>query len=183
MQSAEQQVREWVERIVIGLNLCPFAGAPYKNGQIRISVTPAVTSQALLDELRNELRLLKETPPETLETTLIVVESLLADFDDYNQFLDHVDDLLQLEGWADDFQVASFHPQYLFEGTRPNDPGNLTNRSPWPILHIIREASIDKALETYADPDAIPQRNIRQMQSLTAQQRRDYFPWLHKPAE
>lgn len=177
MNEVEQQVRQWVERIVIGLNLCPFAGAPYKNGLVRITVSQATTSETLLDELRRELLLLDDSPAETLETTLIVIEAMLAEFDDYNQFLELVDEVLELEDWANEFQVASFHPQYVFAGTRASDPGNLTNRSPWPILHIIREASIDRALEEYPDSDTIPRKNIRLMKSLSRQERRAYFPW------
>ncbi len=178
MEAVEQQIREWVERVVIGLNLCPFAGTPYKNGQVRITLSPAETEEALLDDLRRELQLLKDSPVETLETTMIAVTGMLANFDDYNQFLDVADDLLRDEGWADDYQIASFHPQYMFGGTRANDPGNLTNRSPCPILHIIREASIDQALADYPDPDSIPRRNVRLMKSLSRQERRGYFPWL-----
>ncbi len=182
MEPIEQQIRQWIERVVIGLNLCPFAGTPYKNGQIRIVVSPAETDVALLDGLRSELELLKGSPVETLETTLIVVTAMLGHFDDYNQFLDEADRLLESEGWADDFQIASFHPDYMFEGTRANDPGNLTNRSPWPILHILRESSIDAALEEFPDTDSIPKRNVRLMKSLSRQERRAYFPWLDKPS-
>ena len=108
---------------------------------------------------------------------------MLTHFDDYNQFLDQADDLLQAEDWADDFQIASFHPDYMFEGTRASDAGNLTNRSPWPILHILRESSIDAALAEYPDTDSIPRRNVRLMKSLSRQERRAYFPWLEKPAD
>ncbi|MDB5337004.1 MAG: hypothetical protein JWN70_2623 [Planctomycetaceae bacterium] len=178
MESVEQQVRQWVERIVIGLNLCPFAATPYKNGQVRITISEAATGETLLDDLRRELQLLKDSPVETLETTMIVVTRMLAEFDDYNQFLEDADILLQDEDWAVDYQIASFHPHYMFGGTRANDPGNLTNRSPWPILHILREASIDQALEEYPDPDSIPRRNVRLMKSLSRQERRAHFPWL-----
>lgn len=183
MEAIEQQVRQWIERIVIGLNLCPFAGTPFKNGQIRITVSQADTDALLLDELRRELQLLRESPLETLETTLIVVAGMLTHFDDYNQFLDQAEDLLQSEDWADEYQIASFHPDYMFEGTRASDPGNLTNRSPWPILHILRESSIDAALAEYPDTDSIPRRNVRLMKSLSRQERRAYFPWLEKPAD
>ncbi len=181
MEDAEQQIRQWVERIVIGLNLCPFAGTPYKNGQVRITVSSAATSETLLNDLRNELVLLQGSPIETVETTLIIVVAMLSNFDDYNQFLDQVDQLLEAEAWSDEYQVASFHPNYVFEGTRASDPGNLTNSSPWPILHIIREASIDRALEEYPDPEAIPRRNIRLLKSLSRQERRGHFPWRESP--
>jgi hypothetical protein len=178
MDAVEQQVRQWLEQVVIGLNLCPFAGAPYRNGQVRISVSQATTDDTLLADLRRELALLDQTPATALETTLLVVCGMLAEFDTYNEFLTPIEALRKDEGWEGTYQVASFHPDYRFRGTRDDDAGNLTNRSPWPILHIIREASLDKALSDYADAEAIPNRNIRTMQSLTPQEIRDYFPWL-----
>jgi hypothetical protein len=174
----EQQVRLWLEKVVIGLNLCPFAGAPYRSGQIRIHVSQATSELALLEDLRSELQCIDSTPAATLETTILVVAGMLADFADYNFFLDEVDVFLRRGGWDGEYQVASFHPQYCFEGTDAFDAGNLTNRAPWPLLHIIREASIDQALSSYPDPDAIPERNIAKMNLLTPEERRDLFPWL-----
>jgi hypothetical protein len=176
--AVEQQVRQWLEQVVIGLNLCPFAGLPYRHGQVRIVVSQAATEDALLVDLHRELVQIDQTPASTLETTLLVVAGMLADFDAYNEFLTPVDDLLRQEGWEGQYQIATFHPQYRFRGTRDDDPGNLTNRSPWPILHILREASITQALSDYRDPQAIPERNIDKMQSLTPREIRDYFPWL-----
>jgi hypothetical protein len=178
MDPVEQQVRQWLEQVVIGLNLCPFAGVPYHNGLVRIAVSHATTEEGLLAELHRELALIDRTPASGLETTLLVVTGMLADFDAYNDFLTPVEFLLRQEGWEGKYQVASFHPRYRFRGTRDDDAGNLTNRAPWPILHIIREASITQALFDYADPEAIPERNIARMQSLTAEERRDFFPWL-----
>lgn len=178
MDQIEQQVRQWLERVVIGLNLCPFAGAPYRNGQVRITVSQATTEDALLADLHSELERIDQTPASILETTLLVVAGMLADFGAYNEFLTPVETLLRQGGCEGKYQIATFHPQYRFRGTRDDDVGNLTNRSPWPILHIIREASIDTALGNYPEPDAIPERNIRTMQSLSPQQIRDYFPWL-----
>jgi hypothetical protein len=182
MTDIEQQIRQWLERIVIGLNLCPFAGAPYRQGLIRIAVSEAKSERALLDDLRKELELIHSTPASTLETTLLVVPGLLSDFDDYNFFLDEVDVFLRRGGWEGDFQVATFHPRYRFEGTDENDPGNLTNRSPWPILHILREASIDRALAGYPNPEEIPEQNIEKMNSLSPEERRSSFPWLEGDA-
>ncbi|MBI5759492.1 MAG: DUF1415 domain-containing protein [Planctomycetales bacterium] len=176
--AVEHDVRQWLEQVVIGLNLCPFAGTPYRNGQIRISISQAVTEEALLADLQRELKLIDETPAATVESTLLVVTGLLADFEAYNQFLAEIDVLLRRGGWEGELQVASFHPQYRFLGTEPDDAGNLTNRSPWPILHIIREASIDKALADYPEPESIPERNIRKMKSLSSEERCSFFPWL-----
>src|SRR5260221_3465047 len=118
MDAIEQQVRQWLELVVIGLNLCPFAGAPYRNGQVRIFVSQATTEETLLAHLRSELALLDQTPPSALETTLLVVSSMLAEFDAYNEFLRPVEALLAHEGWEGKYQVASFHPHYRFRGTR-----------------------------------------------------------------
>jgi hypothetical protein len=178
MSAVEQQVRQWLEQVVIGLNLCPFAGLPYRNGQVRIAVSQATTEDALLADLQRELVWIDQTPSSELETTLLVVTGMLADFDAYNEFLTPVDILLCQEGWVGKYQVATFHPRYRFRGLRDDDPGNLTNRSPWPILHIIREVSITQALADYADPAAIPERNIDKMHSLTPQEILDYFPWI-----
>jgi hypothetical protein len=178
IDAVEQQVRQWLEQVVIGLNLCPFAGAPYRNGQVRISVSQATTDEMLLADLQRELALIDQAPVADLETTVLVVARMLADFDVYNEFLAPAEALLKQAGWVGKYQIASFHPHYRFRGMRDDDAGNLTNRSPWPILHILREFSIDRALADYPDPEAIPERNIDKMQSLTPQQTRDYFPWL-----
>jgi hypothetical protein len=179
MDAVERDVRQWLEQVVIGLNLCPFAGTPYRQGLIRISMSQAATEEALLVDLQRELVLIDGTPATKIETTLLVVVSLLADFEAYNQFLAEVDVLLRRGGWEGEYQVASFHPQYRFAGTDADDAGNLTNRSPWPILHILREASIDKALSDYPEPESIPERNIQKMKSLSREERRKFFPWLN----
>jgi len=178
VEVVERQVRQWLEAVVIGLNLCPFAGTPYRNGQVRIAVSHAATEETLLATLQNELLLIDGTPGTAVETTLLVMAGILGDFDAYNQFLAEVDRLLRKEGWEGKYQVASFHPRYQFLGTKEDDASNLTNRSPWPILHIIREASIDRALSDYPEPETIPVRNIEKMQALSPEERRDFFPWL-----
>lgn len=178
MDAIADEVRQWLERVVIGLNLCPFAAVPYRNGQIRITTSQAQTEEELLADLSAELVLLDQTPTTTLETTLLVVARLLADFETYNDFLSRAEDLLRRGGWEGQYQLATFHPQYRFRGIRDDDASNLTNRAPWPILHILREASLDHALSDYPDPEAIPERNIQKVKSLNATERRNYFPWL-----
>jgi uncharacterized protein len=179
MNDAVSQTKQWLERVVIGLNLCPFAATPYRAGRIRIVETQATASISLLTELRRELQFLDNADPEVFQTSLLVVTAMLQDFDDYNDFLDLADTMLRAHGWEGVFQIASFHPQYQFAGTEPDDAGNLTNRSPWPVLHIIREASIDAALLSLAeDPDEIPARNIQCVEDLTDSERRELFPWL-----
>ena len=177
-RSTEQAVRDWLERVVIGLNLCPFAAAPYRAGRVRFSVSDARTEEALLEDLHGELARMDREPPEELETTLLIVPQVFTDFDAYNQFLEFADALLEQFGWDGCYQIATFHPDYRFAGTAGDDAGNLTNRSPYPILHLIREASIERALEHFDDPSAIPVRNIRMVESLTPEQIRHYFPYL-----
>jgi hypothetical protein len=164
--AVEAGVRRWLERAVIGLNLCPFAKAVYVKNQVRIVVSDASTERALLAQLGEELALLRDTPPDTLDTTLLVHPQVLGDFLDYNDFLDDADGLVEAMDLDGVLQVASFHPDYRFADTAPDDPGNLTNRAPWPILHLLREDSIDRAVAAYPDPDAIIERNIETMRAL-----------------
>ena len=135
----EAAVRHWIETVVIGLNLCPFAARPFRAGQVRIHVSDCTDELELLTELQLELTRLDETPAAELETTIIAIPRMLADFLDYNDFLDRVDDLLEQFGWVGEYQLASFHPQYQFAGTQADDAENLTNRSPVPLLHILRD--------------------------------------------
>ena len=176
--TVEQQVQHWLEQVVIGLNLCPFAAKPHRNQQIRLSVTEAVDEEVLLAELQTELILLDQAGSEEIETTLLIIPGMLSDFTEYNQFLDYADALLNQGGWEGVFQIASFHPDYCFAGVEPDDVENFTNRSPFPVLHLIREASLERALKHYADPELIPERNIQCMRSLTAKQKRTLFPYL-----
>lgn len=162
----EADVRRWLERAVIGLNLCPFAKAVYVKQQVRIVVSDASTERALLEQLGEELALLRDTPAETVDTTLLVHPQVLGDFLDYNDFLDDADGLVEAMDLDGVLQVASFHPDYRFADTAPDDAGNLTNRAPWPILHLLREDSLDRAVAAYPDPDGIIERNIATMREL-----------------
>ena len=179
-ESAQKQaVQQWLEQVVIGLNLCPFAAKPYRDNQVRIQVCDSDTELGLLETLQAELTLLDERPVSEIETTVLVIPKLLQDFEDYNQFLDLVDGLLDEFEWAGEYQVASFHPQYCFAGVAPESPENLTNRSPYPLLHLIREASIEAALEHYDDPEGIPERNIKRMKALSEEEKRRLFAYLY----
>ncbi len=164
----EADVRRWLERAVIGLNLCPFAKAVYAKDQVRIVVSDASTVRALLEQLGEEMALLRDTPAEAVDTTLLVHPQVLADFLDYNDFLDDADALVEALALDGVLQVASFHPHYQFAGTDPDDAENLTNRSPYPILHLLREDSVDRAVAAYPDPDAIIERNVETMRKLGA---------------
>jgi hypothetical protein len=160
------QTRRWLERSVIGLNLCPFAEAVYSGGRVRFCVSEQRSASALLGELRTELRTLHAADPMDLETTLLIHPWVLTDFIEYNDFLEVCDSTLvelDLEG---EIQVASFHPQYRFAGTGPEDIENYTNRSPHPMLHLLRESSIERAVEAVADTDEIYRKNIRTLRDL-----------------
>ena len=158
--------RRWLERAVIGLNLCPFAKAVYVKEQVRFVVSDASTPEALLEQLAEELLLLRDTPPEQTDTTLLIHPQVLTDFLDFNDFLDNADAAVEALDLAGVLQVASFHPDYRFAGTADDDIGNYTNRSPWPTLHLIREASIDRAVEAFPDADVIVQRNLSTLEKL-----------------
>jgi hypothetical protein len=158
------QVRRWVEDLVVGLNLCPFAGRELVGNRVRFVVTEATTEEQLLVALEAELALLNADA--AVETTLLIHPDVLQDFFDYNQFLDIAERLLvqaELEGV---YQLASFHPDYQFAGTAADDAENFTNRSPYPLLHILREASLTRSIAAYPDVEQIPVRNIEKMKSL-----------------
>ncbi|MEY4295039.1 MAG: hypothetical protein RLY82_727 [Pseudomonadota bacterium] len=165
-----EQTKLWVERAVIGLNLCPFAKAPQTKGLVRYVLCKGKKRDALLKVLSEQLMYLDSTPPELCETVLIVHPNVLQSFLDYNDFLEDADLLLERQGLDGIFQIASFHPDYEFEDSEGDDIANYTNRSPYPMLHILREASIDKALQGAADPqelsDAIVARNQALLQKL-----------------
>ena len=162
----EQDVRRWLERAVSGLNLCPFAKAVYIKGQVRIVVSDVSTERALLEQLGEEMALLRDTAADDIDTTLLVHPQVLQDFLDYNDFLDDADALVEAMELDGMLQVASFHPHYQFAGTDPEDAENLTNRAPWPILHLLREDSVDRAVAAYSDPDSIIERNVATMREL-----------------
>src|SRR5450432_3870275 len=158
--------RCWLERAVIGLNLCPFAESAYRGDRVRFRVSEQRSARALLEDLRFELTELHAADPLRCETTLLIHPWVLADFIEYNDFLEVCEATiveLDLEG---ELQVASFHPQYQFAGTQPGDIENCTNRSPYPMLHILREASIERAVAALPDTDEIYRRNIRTLRDL-----------------
>jgi hypothetical protein len=171
-------VETWLDDIVIGLNLCPFAITPRKNQQVRFTVSQALTAEVLLADLYDELSLMSKIPSVDVETSLLIVPDMLANFDDYNQFLDLVDQLLETFEWDGIFQIASFHPDYCFAETKPNSTENLTNRAPYPILHILREQTIETALDKMISPDEIYKRNIQTMAELPAERIKTLFPYL-----
>jgi hypothetical protein len=158
--------RRWLQRAVIGLNLCPFAKAVQVKDQIRYVLSEAATADALLEELAAELVWLHDTDPAVVDTTLLIHPQVLTDFHDYNDFLDQVDAAIDALGLEGEIQVASFHPDYLFAGSDFDDAANCTTRSPYPMLHLLREASVERAVEAFPDPDAIVERNIATLEKL-----------------
>ncbi|HHI4974549.1 TPA: DUF1415 domain-containing protein [Vibrio parahaemolyticus] len=175
-----QQVDQWLNDVVIGLNLCPFAAKPQRNKQIKIFVSEATQEEALLEDVLLQLIELNTTEPEKLETTLVVVPNMLQDFWDYNFCIDWVEALIKQQDWEGIFQVATFHPDYCFGGAEPEDDENLTNRSPYPIFHLIREESMEKVLKHYPDPESIPDTNIARVSALSEEERKKLFPYLFR---
>ncbi|WP_114764381.1 DUF1415 domain-containing protein [Vibrio rhodolitus] len=174
----KQQVNQWLNDVVIGLNLCPFAAKPQRNKQIEIFVSQATDDEALLEDIFSQLLHLDHTPVKELETTLVVAPYMLDDFWDYNMFIDWVEGLIQQQGWDGIYQVATFHPDYCFADSEPDDASNLTNRAPYPVFHLIREESMEKVLKHYPNPEAIPETNIARVESLTPEERLKLFPYL-----
>ena len=160
---------------MIGLNLCPFAKAVHAKQQVRYVLSEADTPQALLEQLGEELLRLRDTPAEEIDTTLLVHPRVLADFLDYNDFLDDADALVEALGLDGVLQVASFHPDYRFAGTEPDDIGNFSNRAPFPTLHLLREDSVERAVAAFPDPDAIVERNLETLRELGAEGWRKLF--------
>lgn len=158
--------RNWLEKAVIGLNLCPFAKAVYAKQQVRFVLSDASTPEALLEQLVEELVLLRDTPAEEIDTTLIIHPEVLTDFLEYNDFLENADAAVETLDLQGILQVASFHPQYQFAGAAPDDVSNYTNRAPYPILHLLREDSVERAVAAFPDPDVIIERNIETLDKL-----------------
>ncbi|MDY6948396.1 MAG: DUF1415 domain-containing protein [Pseudomonadota bacterium] len=168
-QSAEQVIaatRVWLERAVIGQQLCPFAATPYLHNRIRFCVSEHRSSVALLEDLARELQALRQADPLQCETTLLIHPYVLTDFLDYNDFLDECEATVTELGFEGEIQVASFHPQYQFADTTVQDITNFTNRSPYPTLHLLRESSVARAVESFAGIDEIGSRNMQTLRRL-----------------
>ena len=158
--------RRWLEKSVIGLNLCPFAAAPYREDRVYFCVTLQRTATGLLEALCSELKDLSAADPLRRETTLLIHPRALADFAAYNDFLEVCDAAVFDLGLEGELQVASFHPQYQFADTQPDDIANFTNRSPYPMLHLLREDSVERAIAAAGDTEQIYHRNIRTLRQM-----------------
>jgi hypothetical protein len=164
--NAIEETNNWLENWVIRLNLCPFAKYPYENKQVRIVATEATDDDEIFRFVLNELDQLYQADPKEIETTLAVIENGLVTFDEYLDFLGLLEKVIAETGLEGSIQLASFHPDYCFEGEAEDDPANLTNRSPFPMFHLIREESLEKALQSYPDPQVIPERNIALLREM-----------------
>ena len=160
--------RNWVEKAVIGLCLCPFAASPYLRGLVRYRVSEQQSPEGLAEELAEELLYLAAADPLLCETSLLIHPYVLGDFLDYNQFLDQADVAVAALGLRGELQVASFHPAYQFAGSAPDDVENYSNRSPYPMLHLLREPSVGRAAATFPDVNEIGNRNMATLRELGA---------------
>ena len=158
--------RLWLEKAVIGLNLCPFAKAVYLKDQVRFVVSDAPHLDGLLEDLDRELVLLTTASPDEVDTTLLIHPALLPDFSDFNDFMQLAEAAVHEHDLEGIIQIASFHPRFQFAETAPDDISNYTNRAPYPTLHLLREASIGHAIEAYPNTEAIYQRNIAVLQDI-----------------
>ncbi|MDO9468056.1 MAG: DUF1415 domain-containing protein [Thiobacillus sp.] len=159
-------MREWIDKAVIGLNLCPFAKAVYVKNQVRYVVSTAKHLDGLLEDLDRELDFLAAADPEDIDTTLLIHPTLLPDFLDFNDFMQLAEAAVDEHGLDGVIQIASFHPAFQFEDTASDDLGNYTNRAPFPTLHLLREASIERAVAAFPEAETIYQRNIETLQKL-----------------
>ncbi len=163
--------RKWVENVVVGYNLCPFAKKELVRDRVRFVVSDAADEDSLLQALHSELQRLDDEPE--IETTVLIHPGVLQDFEAYNEFLDAADGLLAYLDMEGVYQIASFHPDYQFAGTAPESAENYTNRSPYPMLHLLREASLEAAIESHPDVDGIPGRNIKLTEDLGVEAMRE----------
>ncbi len=163
------ETRAWVQRAVVGLNLCPFAKAPLVKDQIRFVVCESDDPRVLLELLCAQMEELAAADPTRVETTLVIHPNALTDFAEFNDFLDAADAALEDRGLAGVLQIASFHPRYQFADTAADDLGNATNRSPYPTLHLLREASVERAVEAFPETEAIGENNIATLVALGAE--------------
>lgn len=164
LEAARRATACWVEQVVVGMNLCPFATGPLSRGHIDIQVFDATEDEAVYQQVVTALEAFLKADPDVQETALLVFPQALQDFEHYNDFLGVLEDLLEDTGLENDLQIASFHPDYRFADAEPDDPGHFTNRSPHPMFHLIRQDQMARAIAHFPDPESIPERNVRVLQ-------------------
>ena len=164
------EIRLWIERMVLGLNLCPFAHLPFREDRIQFLISKAKKEEQLDEALLQACETLIQTNSQTIETILLIHPYILEDFDNYCEYLAKANNLLFEHGFEGQLQIASFHPNYCFQNNHYKDPANFTNRSPYPMLHILREDSVANAIENHRDVHAIPNQNILKLRELGTEQ-------------
>ena len=174
-QSIGEQCCQWIERVILGLQLCPFAKQPYDKGLVRIVVSDSSTEADIIAAVLLECGVLDKTNTAALETTLLITPNALKDFDDYLATLSELQWHVNRSGYEGVYQIASFHPLYQFDGTAIDDPENHTNRAPYPCFHLLREDSLSKVIDHYPDVEQIPHRNIARLRALSAAEFSHYF--------
>lgn len=159
-----QQTKNWVQKFVIGLNLCPFAAQPFNNNAIKYCLCHGVSVEQHLHQLVDNLTHLDADPE--VETSLLIYPEAYQQFDDFLDLLELANHLLDDLNYSGTYQLASFHPKYCFDGCQQNDASNFSNRSPWPMLHLIRESSVEKAIAHYPNIEQLPQKNIKKLEAI-----------------
>jgi hypothetical protein len=176
IKEVEITVKHWLQEIVIGLNLCPFAKAPLLKNAIHFYISDAHNEEDVVYDLLQECERLDQN--SNIETTLMIYPEMFESFIEYNNFLSIAERVLKQNQWDGIYQIASFHPHYQFSDTDPEDPENLTNRAPYPILHLLREDALSKAIEGYKNTEEIPEHNIKTINSLSRAEKEKYFYYL-----
>ncbi len=159
------RTRKWVANFIVGHNFCPFAAKPLQQNKVRFVASEATDQESLMMDLWQEATHLLDQTAEQLETTILVHPEVLTSFEDYLDFLGAAELLLEEREWDDELQIASFHPDYLFDGVDPEDNSHYTNRSPYPMLHLLRQDSVSWAVDTHPDIESVPERNVAWLQA------------------
>jgi hypothetical protein len=178
-----QQVETWVQEVVVGLNFCPFARPVVEKNTLRTVLSEADTFDEQIHFFLEELQRLVTTSPQEIATTLLLYPNGPEDFEAFLDLVDTAEALLEEAGLEDVVQLANFHPDYLFEGEEPEDLSHWTNRTPCPILHLIRVEDVSRAVDSNMDTESIPEHNIRTLHRLTSEERSQFFPWLTRKVE
>ncbi len=173
MEPEVQLVHKWITEVVVGLNFCPFAARPLKTGKIHFSINKGATLKSALETFAEVCSMLDEN--DEMETAIVILPEGFVSFNDYLYLVDCCEQLIVKEGYEGTYQVASFHPEYVFQGSVENDPANYTNRSPYPLLHLLREEMLENALEKYPHPEKIPENNIEMTRKLGLEHMKSLF--------
>lgn len=165
-EQQEQQVRAWLEQFVVGLNLCPFARPVVGSAALRISICDSAQLQQVAETFMTELDLIQQSSEADIATTLLVLPNALNNFEEYLSFIENAQDLIEQMDLTGIIQLASFHPDYLFEGEPEDSVSHYTNRSPFPLIHFLREQMMERVLKSFSNPEQIPQRNIQKLEAM-----------------